>query len=317
MLDRSPRVDTLQPPAVARTTPTPDRGYEAIRRLRELEATLMAALPRQSSRWKEPTLFFFDRQREAERRANSPPGRAETLAAVSQSISTELSWLCQSVEVRRVARSLAGLRSAAAALAPHCPAARDLLDLLAIPDDEAILVLHPGERAGFKLTVRGVVDLGQFHVLMAAAITGDPSSGLVEMRRLPARFADACRNTGAAIPAGVPMLADPVFQLYEPEAMRPDGTLPTGFAGCEHWLWPEMPLSMVPRVDGMRLVLLGPPACPARWEVVPRFPNLPAELRLAERLSPFRVAEELTRLTGRYTPPGRRSIPQPSLARAA
>jgi hypothetical protein len=298
-LEQPPTRIALPPPPSRRADPLPDLGFAARERLTRLESELAAVLPRPRSRWKEPALFFFDRRREAQREANRPVQPVDPLAAISARIAAELPSLRESVEVRRVARALVGLRAAVEALAPRCPTAQELLDLLAIPDDEVILVLHPGQRAGFRLAVRGVADVGQFHVLLAAAIAADSHPRLHSGPAIPQRLVAACHNRGPSSPAGVPMIMEACFQIYTHAAIQPDGTLPQGLRGCDHWLWPAMPLAAVPRVAGERVVLLGPPAYRASWEVGVRFPGLVADLRVVEVLGPFRVAEQLTRLTGK------------------
>jgi hypothetical protein len=285
---------TTSPPA--RPACVPDPGYDAVSWFTHLRDRLAAAIPTRTHRaWKEPPVFFFDRRRQAELDATrpAPPADADPYAEVSAHIRAELPGLFASVEVRRVARAVDGLRRAAEALAPVCPAAKDLTDLLAVPDDEVFLVLDPARRVGFRLAARGLVDVGQFHLLLGDAVAGG----------VPERFVAACRDANAAVPAGVPMVAEARFQLYAPAALRADASLPTTFGGCEHWLWPTAPLAAVPRIDGERVVLLGPPAYLATWDVSRRFPAMPAELRVVEALSPFRVAERLSRLTGNPVTP--------------
>jgi hypothetical protein len=70
-------------------------------------------------------------------------------------------------------------------------------------------------------------------------------------------------------------------------------------------------------VEGERVVLLGPPPYRATWEVMRRFPALPAEVQLLDVLSPFRVAERLGRLAGRPVPVTLPAEPKPRLAKAA
>jgi hypothetical protein len=269
----------------------PEPAYDARPRFTQLRDELAAMVSaRTPGRWKEPPLFFFDRRRQAELETARSPSSVEPFAEVSNRIAAELPALCASVEVRRVARAIDGLHDAAGVLAVACHAARDLADLLAVPDDEVFLVLHPAGRAGFRLVARGVADVGQFHILIANALVGG--------QPMPERFVAACRDVSPATPAGVPMVAEARFQMYAPAALRPDGTLPAGFGGCEHWLWPAMALATVPRIGGERVVLLGPPAYSATWDVARRFPAMPAELRVIETLSPLRVAECLASLTG-------------------
>lgn len=267
--------------------PLPEPGYAALPRLTQLRDVLAAVPVQRRSRWNEPPLFFFDRTRQAEFESTRSTRAADPLAAVSARIAVELPALCASVEVRRVARGVEGLKAAAKALAPACPTAKDLADLLAVPDDEVALVLHPEGRTGFRFAVRGIVDVGQFHILLADLMPGE---------RFAERFVSACRDVNPTVPAGVPMVAEARFQMYTPAALGPDGTLPTGFSGCEHWLWPAAPLASVPRVNGERVVLLGPPAFPAKWDVIRRFPTMAADVRLLDVLSPARVAEQLMRV---------------------
>lgn len=255
----------------------PDPGYDALSRLVRLRGQLAAALPTpKRSRWKEPPVFFFDRKRQTEFDAVRPVVNADPFAEVSASIAAELPPLYASVEVRRVARAVDGLRETANMLATQCSAARDLAELLAVPDAEVIVVLDRQRRTGFRFVARGVADVGQFHILMADAIGGEP---------IAPRFVAACRDVNPATPAGVPMIADARFQLSTGEG--------------EQWLWPATPLASVPRTDGERVVLLGPPAYRTNWEVTRRFPAMPAEVRVIETLSPRRVAEWLTKLTGK------------------
>jgi hypothetical protein len=296
----------------------PDAGYEARLRLVKLRDRLAAATSISLSRWKVPELFFSDKRREAERRANTTLTSKDPFAPLSEEIAAELPSLCSSPDVRRAARAIEGLGDAARTLAPKCEAARDLADLLAVPDDEAVLALDPDAGLGLRLTVRGIADVGQFHVLLAAAVA-EESVGVGPQEPVPSRLVHACRNSGPPTPAGVPMVMEARFQMYTPEALRPDGTLPTGFGGCGAWLWPATGLSAVPRVDGVRVILLGPPAYAAKWDVVTRFPAMPAELNVVEVMSPFRVAEELSRLTGHTISPATprpRALEKP-LARAA
>jgi hypothetical protein len=296
LLDRS--LPQSAPSTPKRPGGIPDPGYEAITRLTQLADSLSEACRSSRSRWKEPPLFFFDPEREAQRLSSQPVVPFDPLTAVAERIRAEMPLLCGSVEVRRVARGIEKLRIASETLAPMCAAAKDLVELLAVADDELILVLLPEARLGFRMAVRGVADLGQFHVLLAAAIAADLKAGYLPRPAIPDRFVAACRNSGPPIPAGIPMEMEARFQIYTPQALRADGTLPSGLEGCDHWLWPAMPLAIVPRMGGERVVLLGPPVYRQGWDVTVRFSGMPAELRLVESLGTFRVAEQLSRLTG-------------------
>ena len=277
-------IANLSPIAGATFTVVPDAAFAARPRLLRLRDALKAAHPRPRSRWGEPAVFFFDPARQAEYEA-ARPRQVEQTSPVAEMIATELPGLFASVEVRRVARAIPGLPEAAARL----PAARELAELLALPDDETVLVLHPRERTGFRLFVRGVADAAQFQLLMLDAIGSTPP---------PSRLVAAYRDADPVTPAGVPMVAAGRFQLFRPSAVRPDGSVPVGFGGSDHWLWPHQPLAALPRIDGERVVLLGEPAFRQTWEVERRFPAMAAEVQPLQALSPFQVAERLGRLAG-------------------
>ena len=269
-----------------------DEGYEALPHLTRLRDRLAAALAaQQSSHWKEPLIFFFDQRRQGEFAESRQTIPTDPFADISAAIEAELPMLIASIDVRRVARAIDGLRRTAEALAMKCSPAKELADLLAVPDDEVVVVLFPDHRAGFRFAIRGVADVGQFHILLTNTLAGDPASIHLVNRPFARRFVTTSRAANASTPAGVPMVAEARLQLYAPMALLPDGSLPSGMGGCEHWLWPTTPLALAPRVNGERVVLAGPPAFRATWEVSPRFPSLPAELRPIETLSPFRVAE--------------------------
>jgi hypothetical protein len=268
--------DPGAPPAAAR--PAPDAAFAARPRLLRLRDALRRVAKAPRPRWGEPPVFFFDARRQAELEAarTAPPDRFAELASL---ITEEMPALLASAEVRRVARA-AGLKEAAGALAAHCPAANDLAELLAVPDDEVFLAIVPATRTGVRLHLRG-------------------AAGVAQLRRLLASELQA---------------AD--FQLFAPSALRPDGTLPAGVAGCGHWLWPTQPLAAVPRVNGERVVLVGPAVVGPSPAVEVRFPQLAVECERVEALGAVQVAERLSRLCGRPLP----VLPPaaaPAVARAA
>lgn len=300
LLDRAASIALLPKPSRAAPRPVPSAAYDALERLAQFAADMTAALPTSTySRWNEPDVFFFDRRRQADLEAARPVvAVADPLAELSTRITAEVAVLCGSVDVRRVARAMPGFRDAAASLAAMCPVAKDLADLLAVPDDEVVTVLHPESRLGVRLLVQGVADVGQFHILMLDAIR-DLLPGPGVMRR----FVTACRDVNPTGTGGVPMLMEPRFQMYAPGALYPNGLLPDGLGGSDHWLRPEMPFARVPTRESERVVLLGSPAYRATWEVSRRFPALAADVRLLEVLSPMRVTERVGRLSANLRPP--------------
>jgi hypothetical protein len=320
------RIDSLAPfPNTSLThtealAPSRDPAFAARPRLKFLRHSLAAEARKALRRAKPgvPPLFFFDPARQAEFEAARDIGTARRPDPVEALIGETLPQLFASIEARRVARAIPGLKEAAHALASKSRGARDLADLLAMPDDETVLVLHPTRRAGYRLLVRGIADAAQFHVLLAGAITGHPGDGFLPGPMMPARFITACREANPMLPAGVPTVSNLPWQLFRPAALTGDGRLPQGFHGCPHWIWGREALASVPRVDGERVLLLGEPTIGTAWEVERRFPAMPAELRLLEVLGPFVVAGHLSRLAGQAVPVRSASEqPRPESAKAA
>ncbi len=271
------RFDRRTTPLPAHQLASPDPAYAARPHLIELRDLLHQAA-RQTCRlwWNEPPTFFFDPKRQAElEAARKPP--STPLTELTSRIAAEWTTLCESVSVRHVARAI-GLREAARALAPHSPAARELADLLAVPDDEVILALAPAERTGIRLYVRGAAEVAQLIRWLGNAIADEP------------------------------------VQLFVPAALTPDGTLPVGFAGCKHWLFPTQPLAAVPRIGGERVVLIGPAVVSFAVDLEPRFHGMAADCEILETLNPFRMVQELGRLYGR---PRKATAQVPAAASAA
>ena len=112
----------------------PDAAYAARSRLLQLRDSLVTAIREgqqcRRRHWGEPPVFFFDRRRQTDLETARP--RPAKLAAnpLAERIAREVGALCESVDVRRAARAISGLREAAESL----PYARELAALLAIPD---------------------------------------------------------------------------------------------------------------------------------------------------------------------------------------
>jgi len=297
--------ELVRPRAGARaatTSRSPTDSAHSIRaRLAALRDELLAARGATRSRWREPALFFFHRDRQLQLEAARPASPIGEF--LDERIACEVAALCTSPEARHAARAVPGLREALAA----APAAKPLAALLAVPDDEIVLVLHPERRTGYRFAIRGVATANQFLVLMQAALD-EP---------VPSRFVRACRDADPCVPAGVPMVATLPHQCFRPAALRPDGTLPTGFDGCDRWLWGWEPLESAPRIDGERVILLGEPAFSQKWEVERAFPAMAASASLESALNPFQVAERLSRLTGADVPVHLAPVRRPALAAAA
>ena len=281
----------------SRQTDSPDVAFATLPLFRRLRDALTQAARERRSRWGVPTLFFFNDSLQAEwhqvRRRPAPSPLADL-------IDDALTVMAASVEARHNARAMTDLVEAAMAVAPHIPQARMLAEVLAIPDDEVVRVIHPAAQAGFRILVRGLADVNQFHTLLADAVTGSPREGFLPGPRPHPRAVAAYRDQA---PNPLAQVATARFQLFRPSALQADGTLPTGFGGSDHWLWGTEPLGAIPRTNGERIVLLGEPAFRATWDVARKFSWLVGELDVVEVMSSAEVADWLAARTGRAVRP--------------
>jgi hypothetical protein len=283
-----------------RATPTPSRradfdpGYAAFALLTRLRDALAASAPlvaecrkqhaRRSGRWGVPPLHFFHHPARTEptgptfpepylsQLTPKLPAAAEAWYALPDLFDDALTLLPAVVAVRRTARAIDGLNDRAGDLADVLPAAKELCELLAVPDDQVVLAVHPSARVGVRVVLRGVADVNQLHVLLADALPGPPPDP---------RAVDACRD---ARPDPT-VVFTPRHQLFHPSALRPDGTLPAGFRGSDQWVWGHQCPSLLPLEKGERVVLLGHPAYRGGWEAGRKFLRMRGELEVVERLS--------------------------------
>ena len=244
--------------------------------------------------WGVPALFFADAAAQREWRAERIPAQefplpyvelladafpklAEAWERLPDLLDDALALLAESLDIRRMARAVPGLRAAAQSV----PQAAEMAGVLAMPEEEVWLVIHPAARAGYRVVLEGVADVAQLHVLLADALVGDPGRGYLSGRRPAEDVLDACRDT--VWTEGLEAAAR--FQFYRPEALRPDGTLPEGFAGSDHWYWGPESLGTVPQDKGERILLIGDPVLPKSWEVSRRFSRIAARADLREVLT--------------------------------
>jgi hypothetical protein len=293
-------------PRTVRPTPrTLDPGYTALPLLNRLRDGLRSAgkliaacrdrHSRTAGRWGVPAVFFF---RKASAPAPTPPAfpepylgelaatmpvEAKAWEALPDLLDDTLTVLPAAVTARRTARAVSGLKEAAAGLADVVPAARELSELLAVPDDQVVLAIHPASRTGMRVVIRGVAEVHQLHVLLASEWGG---------ARVDERVVDACLDSRPDPDAGVFFAR---WQMFHPSALRPDGTLPRGFGASESWVWGEQSPVVLPLEKGERVVLLGEPTYRRGWEVARKFPRLNGELEVTERLSAAAVTDWLAK----------------------
>ncbi|WP_412516142.1 hypothetical protein K8Z49_33965 [Actinomadura madurae] len=132
--------------------------------------------------------------------------------------------------------------------------------LLRVLDGERILVLDRASRRGWTVTIGGVGDNFQLHVLLAGALIGRP--GGLEGER-PAPEIIAC-FLNADVPPGRPIVSSP-WNLVDAHGEP---------------IWNEGVPADIPVVNGTRVVVLDPPSYGRHFPAGRRFPLMPATFRV-------------------------------------
>jgi hypothetical protein len=209
-----------------------------------------------------------------------------------------IAHLSRSKPLRARARSRPEIAELARAVDGVTGATSLLTAVLRVLDDERLVVLHPGERKGFEVTIGGVADNFQLHTLLADALIGDPAAGRLAGEKADPIAAAAAR--GGVIPPGR-VTTTGAFNLWNGPAYRADGTLPEGERGG-WWVWNEgSPADILP-FEGVRVVLLGRPPYARTWAAGRRFPGMAGELVVERALAPEVVRDRLARLAAAPKP---------------
>lgn len=272
-------------PAAARPAPaSPDVAAAAVPLLRRLRDALHAAAPH-PDRWGVPVLFFFRPGLQQEYEAARPPARRRLPADALDLVDDAVTLLAASADARKAARATPGLLAAARAAAPLAPRVRELAGLLDLLDDEVIRAVHPRAGIGWRVRVRGVADVGQFHTLLADAVTGPASRGKLPGARPDPRAVAVCRGDGPG-----PVTTTARFRLFAPTVLAVDGGLAAGPDGAGHWLFATQPLRGVPRTPaGERAVVLAEPAAGTVWAAERAVPRAAADLEVLHAMTAAEV----------------------------
>jgi len=255
---------------------------------------------RKQRTWGVPKLHFFHKPAQAEfERTQAKVLEFDFGPALDHLLEdAQMLWV-ESINVRRAARAEPGLYDAAREIGEVLPAAKQLAEMLRIPEGETIRVIHPGAVAGFRVLTMGVVTVSQFHTLLADRVAGDPSRGFIFGPRPSLAAVNASRGVD---PFAEEHVAKARFQFFHPAALRADGTLPDGFRGSDHWYWGSESLAELPLDNGERVVLIDEPAFAGTWIVERTFPQLAADVEVLDVMSRAEVDSWLRKRCPEYAP---------------
>jgi hypothetical protein len=181
-------------------------------------------------------------------------------------------------EFRDATEPLPEVAEDAALLADAVPRAHWLPGLLAVLDDEPVVVLDPASGRGFRLTMSGVGDNFQLHTLLADRLIGDPDRGLLAGVR-PEEAWVAAATYGPASVAGKPI--ERRFRLFD---------------AAGEYVSPEGRPADIATVDCARVLVIHPPNGTYQWGHGRVYEGMRPELTLDEVMAADEAATWLARV---------------------
>jgi hypothetical protein len=185
------------------------------------------------------------------------------------------------------------LRESAKKIAAYHEAGGWLDSILAVLVDEPIVVIEPGSSRGILGRITGIADNFQLNTLLMDAF---PRSGIFSRRRVSRRAAAIARGDGPQ--ASQETMVSP-WNLYTWEAIQPDLTLPSSDnwrSATAYWIWNEGAPEDIPKLNGQRVVLLGPASYPRGFFAQRSFKRLRARLDCEQVLSKAEVNRRLQQM---------------------
>jgi hypothetical protein len=184
-------------------------------------------------------------------------------------------YLSQRKDVRVALPERPRLIAAADAVREHIEAAHWLAGLLLVLDDEPLIVLHRETGRGYRLTIGGIGDNFQLHTLLAAALIGDESQGLLPGQRPSAAEIAAASDGEELSPAG---------------GIRGNFNLVDAYG---EWIWNEGRPADIPKLDEVRVVVLDPAPYQRSWNAGRAYPLMRPEVTVTGTLPPDEAAHWL------------------------
>jgi hypothetical protein len=185
----------------------------------------------------------------------------------------------QQKRARAAVSQQARLTAAAEAMSEHAEDASWLLGLLAVLDDEQLIVVHRASRRVYAVTISGIGDNFQLHTLLAATLIGDPAQGLIPGQRPHAIWIAAATDGEMAPTGGV----QGQFNLVDA----------TG-----EWIWNEGRPADIPLVAGHRVIVIDPAPYQRSWNIGRAYPLMVPQIHLNHILP----ADEAAAWTQRIAP---------------
>jgi hypothetical protein len=179
-------------------------------------------------------------------------------------------------------------------LEPYHGGAAWLRQMLAVLDDEALVVIDVASRKGFSCVMSGVATNFELFVLLAGALSGDPGEGWLDVPRPPSEVLRCLSGDG---PQQTELTVECPWNAYAFTALAPNLELPEAddYGSSQHWVWGEGEPWEIPMLGDTRVILLGPPSYVRLIPAQRTFATLKASVE-ATRMTDEQTAEWLARI---------------------
>ncbi|WP_163572520.1 hypothetical protein [Fodinicola feengrottensis] len=158
------------------------------------------------------------------------------------------------------------------ACAEFLPEVMDLSVLLAVLDDEPLMVLHRASGRGYRLRMSGIPNVFQLHTLLAARLIGTGEWGLIEDAGIgpdPLQVAAATDS-----PIDTDEMAGYFSSFFSLRDVH----------GAQ--IWNHSIPADIPLVHGHRVIVLDQQTNIERWDIGRRFPHMLPTLTVTRHLGP-------------------------------
>ena len=214
------------------------------------------------------------------------PGMSEKAAAYSAMdimCRPAIAMLARSKRARRAANDEGRMFSRIKKFPTYQPMLHWLKQMLAVLDDEELIVLHPEFQRGYRVKISGIAGNHQLFVFLEDLLIGDPAEGYLPGEKPSALTLQAAQ--------GVPMDA-PVRHTFIYQFANWDQT----------WIWGEGVPMDIARFDGVRVIVVEPVPYVRIFEINNPFYGLEPEIELVEMLDTETVSSWMARLASTEKP---------------
>jgi hypothetical protein len=224
--------------------------------------------------------------------AERHPDSASAILAAEPMFAGTMMLLCRERAALRVARQRPSLVADARLVGNKLMVAHFLAELLESSDHQQIVVIHPTRRKGVLVDADGVRNGFHLFTLLQGALIGSDGRGPFGGLPVPEQEVEIARGIA-------PLEGEREFRArydyFNWSAWGKDGWLPDGPA---RWIWGELGLVSIPKVDEHTIVLVDEPKYVRAWDArlaCAVHPNQFPDVVVIRELSAEEVARWLAR----------------------